>query len=117
MANGRLLVRALLASAGLASFVVLGLPATGAAGERAAHAYPYTLVDLGTFGGPQSFPDLPAEPISQQGIVLGTADTTVADNSYPNNNPFVADPPDPLIVHAFAWSKGRLSRPRGAAGE
>src|SRR3954470_10830174 len=40
-----------------------------------AHPYPYTLVDPGTFGGPQSFLNLPAVPLTPHGTLLGTADT------------------------------------------
>jgi hypothetical protein len=33
--------------------------------------YPYRLIDLGTFGGPSSFLDMPGVPITGNGTVLG----------------------------------------------
>jgi probable HAF family extracellular repeat protein len=82
-------------------------------GQPAARAgtasYPYTLVDPGTFGGPQSFLNLPAVPLTKQGVLLGTADTTIPDADYPNFNPFMVGFPDPYLVHAFAWKDGGLT--------
>jgi probable HAF family extracellular repeat protein len=71
--------------------------------------YAYTLVDPGTFGGPQSFLNLPAVPLTPQGALLGTADTATADEDYPNFNPFMVGFADPYIVHAFAWRDDRLT--------
>src|SRR5262249_53712919 len=62
---------ALTACAVVAAAAALGLPAQA----RAAVSYPYRLVDPGTFGGPQSFRNLPAVPLTRQGGLLGTADT------------------------------------------
>lgn len=80
----------------------------GADGGQAGQQHPYTLVDPGTFGGPQSFLNLPAVPFTDRGGLLGTADTTVHDPNYPNANPFIVEIPDPYLVHAFAWKKGHL---------
>jgi probable HAF family extracellular repeat protein len=87
------------------------LAASGITGRTAAQAahYPYILVDLGTFGGPQSYLDVPATPITPQGFVLGTADTTISDTDYPNFNPYMVGFPDPDISHAFAWHRGILT--------
>jgi probable HAF family extracellular repeat protein len=77
-----------------------------------AHAgarYPYTLTDVGTLGGPQSFINLPGFPITRQGAVLGTADTKVADSDYPNFNPFIVGVADPYTAHAFTWQNGKLT--------
>lgn len=68
--------------------------------------YPYRLIDLGTFGGPSSFLDEPAIPITSQGVVLGTADTTAHDTDWPHCGGFCADR---YIQHAFAWQGGRLT--------
>jgi probable HAF family extracellular repeat protein len=85
----------------------LAMPAS--ASSRADHwaRYPYTVVDPGTLGGPQSFLDLPGVPLTPQGALLGTADTATPDPSFPNTNPFIAGE-DPYIAHAFAWHRGRL---------
>jgi hypothetical protein len=77
-----------------------GLPGHGIAQARAV-AYPYRLVDPGTFGGPQSFANQPAVPLTRQGGLLGTADTVIPDADYPNFNPFMVGFPDRYLVHAF----------------
>jgi hypothetical protein len=58
------------------------LPSQGVA-QAGAATYPYRLVDPGTFGGPQSFLNLPAVPLTRQGGLLGTADTAIPDADYP----------------------------------
>jgi probable HAF family extracellular repeat protein len=83
------------------------LPATALAGPVATQrSYRYTLVDPGTFGGPQSFLDLPAVPLTPQGTLLGQADTSTLDADFPNFNPLVG--PNPYVAHAFEWRHGRL---------
>src|SRR5215472_17776153 len=98
-----------LALSGLASLAVLPLTAgaAGAAIANAATSYPYTVVDLGTFGGPSNFLDLPAIPLTSKGVVLGAADTATVDADYPNC-PF-AGYCDGHNQHAFAWQGGRLT--------
>lgn len=71
---------------------------------RSGAAYPYTLIDPGTFGGPSSFLDLPGVPISSDGTVIGTADTTTPDPDFPSD-----DFHDGYVQHAFAWRDGRLT--------
>src|SRR6185437_2271694 len=78
-----------------------------AASASAAPAY--ALTDVGTFGGPQASLDLPGFPITRQGAVLGTADTTVADSDYPNFDPFIVGYPNPVLSHAFKWQRGKLT--------
>jgi len=91
--------------------VVVGT-APGAAGAggpaQAASRYPYTLVDPGTFGGPQDYLNLPAVPLTPNGMLLGSADTTTPDASYPNVNPFTIEFPDGNLAHAFEWQNGHL---------
>jgi probable HAF family extracellular repeat protein len=68
--------------------------------------YPYTLVDPGTFGGPSSFLDEPGIPVTSDGTLLGTADTTTLDSGYlscPSN--FC----DGYQQRAFAWRDGKLT--------
>src|SRR5262245_13391117 len=67
-------------------------------------AYPYMLVDPGTFGGPSSYVVLPGVPITSDGSVLGTADTATRDPDLPSD-PFH----DGYVQHAFAWRDGRLT--------
>src|SRR5215469_11266107 len=82
---------------------------SGLDGQASAASYPYRLVDPGTFGGPQSFLNLPAVPLTAQGGLLGTADTAIPDADYPNFNPFMVGFPDPYLVHSFEWKDGHLT--------
>jgi probable HAF family extracellular repeat protein len=82
---------------------------SGLDGQVSAASYPYRLVDPGTFGGPQSFLNLPAVPLTAQGGLLGTADTAIPDADYPNFNPFMVGFPDPYLVHSFEWRDGHLT--------
>jgi probable HAF family extracellular repeat protein len=90
--------------------VIVGVVITSASVIPAqAHTrYPYTLVDPGTFGGPQNDINLPAVPLTPRGVLLGSADTTTADVDYPNVNPFTVLFPDQNVAHAFEWQDGRL---------
>ena len=67
----------------------------------------YTMIDVGTFGGPHAELDGRAVQIPRRGTILGTADTAVADPDFPNGNPFFGDP-NPFVTHAFQWQHGRL---------
>ena len=66
----------------------------------------YTLIDLGTFGGPQAFVGGQAQVLNNRGMIGGWADTTVPDPNYPNFNPFILPAADPHITHAFLWHNG-----------
>jgi probable HAF family extracellular repeat protein len=73
----------------------------------------YQLIDLGTFGGPNSFLSypLPGEvQINRRGLVVGIADTTAPDPYSPNC--FF----DCLVDHAFAWQDGMLTDLGSLAG-
>jgi probable HAF family extracellular repeat protein len=84
--------------------------------EAGARLYPYTLVELGTLGGPSSFiPGQfdnrwgePGVPLSSQGTALGQADLSTRDSDYPH-----CPPPDGCsdgyIQHAVAWQDGELT--------
>jgi probable HAF family extracellular repeat protein len=88
--------------------ILLAAAATTAPAQAAASQHPYRLVDPGTFGGPQSFLNLPAVPLTPGGALLGTADMARHDVDYPKCNPFMVGFPDRFLVHAFAWRDGRL---------
>jgi probable HAF family extracellular repeat protein len=91
--------------------LALSAPAFAAGQAAAARSVSprYALIDVGTFGGPQAFINLPGIPITSRRAVLGTADTTIPDADYPNFNPFVVGVADRVLVHAFAWQDGRLT--------
>jgi probable HAF family extracellular repeat protein len=80
----------------------------GASPALAGAQYPYTLVDPGTFGGPNSELNLPGFPITPEGALIGSADTSIPDTDFPNVNPFPVSFPDSDIAHAFLWQNGHL---------
>jgi probable HAF family extracellular repeat protein len=93
------------AAAGVAT--ALACPAAASAAHPATTPA-YELADVGTRGGPQAFADLPGVPITSRRVVLGSADTTIADEDFPNFNPFIGGP-DPFLIHAFAWRDGKIT--------
>lgn len=105
----------------IALFAALANPLWLAAQDQQNHHHKhhhYQLIDMGTFGGPQSwvwawdeFPD----SMSNRGGVMGGADTSAANPNYPNFNPFMGLPnvgyplsSDPFIQHAFKSRDGAL---------
>jgi probable HAF family extracellular repeat protein len=114
--HGRVRVVAPLAFA-LAAVAALLLSTAGTAQARKAAQQPYTLVDPGTFGGPNSFFDLPATPVTNQGTLLGQADTSTLDSDFPNCFGCGGDGSDPYVQHAFAWENGQLVDPGALPGE
>jgi probable HAF family extracellular repeat protein len=104
-------------------FVALAMPVRLAAQDSQVHKndhrhHHYKLIDLGTFGGPQSwvwawdeFPD----SMSNRGGLMGGADTSAPNPNYPNFNPFMGLPnigyplnSDPYTQHAFQSKNGAL---------
>ena len=82
---------------------LLALPAILAAQEHPSKLSRYTLVDLGTFGGPNSFVANTPTPMNSEATVVGIADTPFPD-------PF--DPycfTDCFVAHTFQWRKGVLT--------
>jgi probable HAF family extracellular repeat protein len=86
---------------------VLVAPAGLAAQKQPVERPRYVLVDLGTLGGPSSFffSQPVMKSVSNQGIVVGGADTPVPDTFTPNN----CMSPDCSILHAFQWQDGNLT--------
>ena len=66
----------------------------------------YKLIDMGTFGGPNSFffSQPVVQSVNNRGTVVGAADTSLQDPYYPN-----CDTPDCLILRAFQWKNGILT--------
>src|SRR3954453_10042972 len=62
----------------------------------------YIFVDPGTFGGPLNFLNWPGIPVTDTGVLVGSADTTIADTDYPEFSS------NPVLAQAFAWRDGRL---------
>ncbi len=90
-------------SAVLTVFAASTMPVGLAAREH----HRYRLIDMRTFGGPQSYTyGEAAQSLNGGGTAVGQADTSVLDPNYPNVNPLVDLFPDPFIQHAFKWQKG-----------
>lgn len=85
------------------------LPVKSAGDAPRAHHSQYTLIDLGTFGGPTSY-NYPenSRVMNNRGEIDGEAATTTPDPNYPNFNPLVFAGPDPFLEHGFVWSNGVL---------
>jgi probable HAF family extracellular repeat protein len=115
--------RMLLCITAVALFVVLAIPVRLAAQDHQQHKnnhkHPhYKLIDLGTFGGPQSWVfgwnEVPGT-MSEAGAVVGGADTSASNPNYPNFNPWMGLPfmlyplnSDPFVEHAFQSNNGTL---------
>ena len=93
----------------MTSLAVLAIPAQVAAqdkhDQKPKHHH-YKLIDIGTFGGPQSRIDY-AVPLNNGGMVTGSADTPNLNPYFGNDNPTFF--PDPYIEHTFGWKNGVLT--------
>src|SRR5271165_6490524 len=98
----RTLLTAVLAISGLA------LPIQTHGQETGKKHHHYKLVEIETFGGPSSssfFGD--AKSLTNREKVVGQADTSVLDPTFPTSNPYLGA--DPFIQHGFRWEDGRLT--------
>jgi probable HAF family extracellular repeat protein len=86
--------------------MLAGAASLAAQNNQDKHHHHYNLVDLGTFGGPQSRVDY-QHPINNRGTVSGSADTPDPNPFYGNDNPFFF--PDAFIQHAFQFRNGVLT--------
>jgi probable HAF family extracellular repeat protein len=102
----------------LTLFALLAVPVRLTARQQ--KSYPrYKIVDLGTFGGPQSYLTFYAQVLNSQGVVAGYSDTTSPDPNFPNFG--ACFNPDCLFSHGFQWQNGTLTDlgplPHGAAAQ
>jgi len=91
--------------AAIALLVALAIPVSLAAQEHPTKHHKYSLVDIGTFGGPNdqfNFASPTDHLLGSNGMVTGGADTTTVD-------PLCFDSPDCFVEHAFKWQKGVLN--------
>ena len=67
----------------------------------------YKLIVIGTFGGPNSFPfSEDAVALTNRGVAVGQADTSIPDPNFANFNPYVGQ--NPFLQHAFRFESGEL---------
>jgi probable HAF family extracellular repeat protein len=87
-------------------FTLLALPFQLAAQDKQDHHpmhHHYQLIDVGTFGGPQSYLNLPGLPapgvLNNRGTLVGWADTSALD-------PLCFFDPDCYYPHGYRWQNG-----------
>jgi probable HAF family extracellular repeat protein len=94
----------------ITTLFALAIPVSGTAAQKHHH---YKLIDIGTFGGLNSSVPIVfyetngtagAQAVSKQGIVAGTADTSIPDPLC-----FLETPPDCFFANAFKWQNGVLT--------
>jgi probable HAF family extracellular repeat protein len=86
---------------GIAALVaLLAVPAVLAAKDPPAKHKRYTLVDIGTFGGPHSQVNFDSRVINSRGTVVGGASTAVPDPICAVDFPFC------FYFHALEWKNG-----------
>ncbi len=88
---------------------VVPLSAQGSSGASRSRVR-YRLIDLGTFGGPNSS-DFASPIMNNRGAITGASDTADSDPNYPNCYNF-----DCFVTHAYIWRKGVLTDLGGLPG-
>jgi probable HAF family extracellular repeat protein len=97
-------------------FAALAVPVPLATQDNRGHHpkhHHYKLIDMGTFGGPMSFLNLPfngVPALSNTGITVGDSATPVQISA--TSNPFLCGGPAgnvPNIFHTFAWQNSAVS--------
>ena len=88
-------------------FAALMLPVQLFAQDKQQHQHKfhhYLFIDVGTFGGPESFFQEDSGVLNNNGALVGWADTAIP--GYPE---FCFNPGDGFYSHAFQWQDGTLS--------
>jgi probable HAF family extracellular repeat protein len=92
----------LLSALAVPGLLMLGAGSAGATLSRRAMPR-YVAIDLGTLGGPNTFPNTPGRTVSENGIFVGTSET-------PDIYPFTQWCGDGCHVsHAFEWRNGTMT--------
>jgi probable HAF family extracellular repeat protein len=112
------LIAMTMVAAALATPVGLTAQDNLALAKKLTQHHHYQLIDMGTFGGPQSWVsggfEGPFATINAAGTVVGAADTSDSNPNYPNcsNGSMSCDLfgiPDPFAEHAFQFGNGSLT--------
>ena len=86
----------------LAIPVAVAAQDNAAPNHKAKHHH-YQLFDMGTLGGPNSFPpNQGILDINSRGLAIAEAETLIPDPYFPN----CLQPPDCLVNHAITWQNG-----------
>ncbi|HKD83280.1 MAG TPA: hypothetical protein VKB58_00940 [Terriglobales bacterium] len=66
----------------------------------------YTLIDMGTFGGPQTYPNIVqgVQSLSQTGVLSGCSETAMSNPKYPTAIPFCFRRPSPTRTLSMLFS-------------
>jgi probable HAF family extracellular repeat protein len=89
-----------------ASFLAVTIPSTVAQEEQehGKQHHHYKLIELGTFGGPNSYFTFVSKTLNNGGLATGSADTSAALNP-----PFCLLFPDCFVARTFLWKDGRMT--------
>src|SRR5215469_10523931 len=87
---------------------VLAIPLSGAAAQKHDH---YKLIDIGTFGGPQSYTPVTGSGLLEVGLELNNNGVLVgfADTLTPDPTPPLCFNSDCYVASAFQWQNGVVS--------
>jgi probable HAF family extracellular repeat protein len=99
--------RCLMLLTAITLFAALAMPFRLAAQDNQGHNqkhHHYRIIDVGTFGGPNSYVFDGQRLVNGRGVASGIADTSTPDPFYPN-----CFFPECLVVHTFQWKNGVLT--------
>lgn len=98
--------RFLMLLAAITLFAALAMPLRLAAQDKKDHHkhHHYKLIDIGTFGGPDSLVPELQRIINSRGTVVGGADTSTPDPNAPN-----CFDPECFVQHTVQWKDGALT--------
>src|ERR1700680_4280395 len=83
-------------------FAALAIPVRLAAQEQKNELHHYKLVELATFGGPNSYFTFVSQTLNKHGAATGSADTSAVLNP-----PFCLI--DCFVTHTFEWKEGIMT--------
>jgi probable HAF family extracellular repeat protein len=95
--------------------IAVTIPLTAKQDQEQCKEHPqYKLVDMGTFGGRQSYLPFYAQSLNNKGAIAGWGDTLTPDPNFPNFDSCFNS--DCLFSHAFEWHNDTLTELPTLAG-